>query len=114
MVIKPKEKVHVIQRRLFENELRRHFIGEVLEAGEVAIRVRGYAFVLEAGTNQYVRRPDVRDRVVSLTDASLIINVLPPKANCGKATYVMGKDSHLCVTDGETFSLDINEFGARR
>ena len=42
MIIKPGEKVHVIQRREFESDVRRHFIGDVTEAGEFSIRVCGY------------------------------------------------------------------------
>jgi predicted RNA-binding protein with TRAM domain len=114
MIFKAKEKVHVIQKRAFETDVRRHFIGEVTEAGDSAIRVQGYAFIFDTSTNQYIRRPELRERVISLVDGALITNILPPNANIGKACYAMSKDDHLCVTDGETFSLDINEFGARR
>ena len=114
MVIKPGEKVHVMQRRAFETDVRRHFIGEVTEASEFVIRVTGYAFVLDKGTNQYVRRAERRDRVVSLVSGSLIIKIISPNAKIEKASYVVGKDGHLCVTDGENFTLDINEFGAKQ
>ena len=112
MVIKPGEKVHVMQRRAFETDVRRHFIGEVTEASECAMRVIGYAFVYDKGTNQYVRRPERRERLVSLVSGSLIINIISPNAKVEKASYVFDKDGHLCVTDGETLTLDINEFGA--
>ena len=50
--------------------------------------------------------------MVSLVSGSLIIKIISPNAKIEKASYVFDKDSHLCVTDGETFTLDINEFGA--
>ena len=111
MVLKHGEKVHVIKRRVFVGDIRRHFIGEVIDTTESAVRLEGHAFVLDTGINQYVRRPEVRTRIVSLVDANIIINVLPPNAKIDKAVYTMGKDGRLCVTDGETFTLDINEFG---
>lgn len=37
MIIERGEKVHIITRRLFESDLRRHFVGEVLDSeGSVA------------------------------------------------------------------------------
>jgi hypothetical protein len=110
MILTRGEKVHIIQRRLFETDLRRHFLGEVCEAVELVVRVRGYTFEFEKAGNRYVRLPEARERVVSLVDGSFIINILPPHAKCEKATYAIGKDNRLCVTDGETFSLDLNEF----
>jgi hypothetical protein len=46
MVLTEGEKVHVITRRLFDNDLRRHFVGEVKAVSDVAVRLEGYAFVL--------------------------------------------------------------------
>ena len=31
MPLKPNEKIHVIERRLFNEDVRRHFVGEVVE-----------------------------------------------------------------------------------
>ena len=111
MVLKCGEKVHVIKRRVFVGDIRRHFIGEVTDATESVVRLEGHAYTLDTGTGQYVRRPEIRTRIISLVDANIIINVLPPNAKIDKAAYTTSKDGHLCVTDGETFTLDINEFG---
>ena len=46
MIIKG-EKVFVITRRLFDEDLRRHFVGEVQEITNVAMRVQGYSFVFD-------------------------------------------------------------------
>jgi len=114
MVLEPGEKVHVIKARAFDTDLRRHFIGEVITATDYAVRLKGYAFILNAGTNQWIRLPELRTRILSLLDASVIVNVLPPNAMIDKAIYTIGDDKHLCVTDGETFALDINEFGIKQ
>jgi hypothetical protein len=56
MVLKVGEKIHVIVRRRWEDDLRRHFVGEVTEATENVARAKGYVFVFHSGTNEYVQR----------------------------------------------------------
>ena len=112
MVLELGEKVHLIERRAFDGDLRRHFIGEVTYATDSVARLKGYVYVLDMATNEYIRRPQIRTRIVPMVDARIIINVLPANANIAKAIYTMDKDRHLCVTDSETFTLDINEFGS--
>ena len=114
MILKTGEKIHVISRRNFEGDIRRHFIGEVIEASGSLARVTGYAFVLDNMTNHYIRRPDKRTRIISLADANNIINVLPESADIEHASYTQSKESKMVVTDGRSFVLDINEFGPAR
>lgn len=114
LVLSPGEKIHVIVRRKFEGDLRRHFIGEVLAVNETVARVEGYVFVVDNVTNQYLRRPDQRTRLIGLADAGYIINVLPAKTDLANAHYTQNKDGKLVVTDGKTFALDVNEFGVQR
>ena len=110
MIVKAGEKVHVMARRRFDIDLRRHFAGEIVDVGANAIRVEGYSFVMESGT-KYVRRPELRTRVFSLTDGGNIFNMLPSDTNLDKLVYGPSKEGRLVVTDGEHASLDINEFG---
>ena len=111
MVLKVGEKIHVIVRRRWEDDIQRHCVGEVTEAGESVVRVKGYVFVFNPATNEYVKRPELRDRIVSLTDSGNIINILPPTVDLAKVSYRMSKNRRLIVTDGQ-YSLDINEFAA--
>ena len=111
MIVKVGEKVHVMVRRRFDTDLRRHFAGEIVDVAENAIRVEGYVFVLDTVTNQYTRRPDMRSRIIALIDSVNIINVIPSATNLDKLVYKLSKDGRLVVTDGEHMSLDINEFG---
>jgi hypothetical protein len=41
VVLEEGEKVHVIARRFFEDDLRRHFVGEVQAVTESAVRLEG-------------------------------------------------------------------------
>lgn len=114
MIFELGEKIHVIIRRLFEADLRRHFIGEIVGVSESAVKVKGYAIVLNSVTNQYELKPDTRIRVLSLVDARNIINIIPPKAKIENTKYILSVEKRLVVTDGESFTLDINEFSTNR
>ncbi|WP_372806142.1 hypothetical protein [Pontiella sp.] len=111
MILKPGEKIHLMVRRNFDGDLRRHFVGEIIEATEMLARVEGYVYVLDTATNQYLRRADKRIRIVALTDANNIINVLPANANLDEVKYAVSADSRRIFTDGKTFCMDVNEFG---
>jgi hypothetical protein len=114
MVLNKGEKVHVITRRLFDNDLRRHFVGEVEAVSEVAVRLAGYVFVFDPGNNQYVKRPERRVRIIGLADSGSIINVLPQHVDLDALSYQMSAQDRSVLTDGSSFSLDINEFSAMR
>lgn len=47
MIIKISEKVHVVVRRTFETDLRRHFIGEIKVANNSIVRIEGYFLVFD-------------------------------------------------------------------
>lgn len=104
------EKVHIINRRLFQDDPRRHFVGEVEAVSEGLARVRGYVFVFNSGKNEYEKRPDERVRVMSLLDAGNLTNVLPQDVRVEALHYVFAH-GRLALTDGSGYSLDINEFG---
>jgi hypothetical protein len=110
MLLNPGEKIHVITRRLFDGDIRRHFAGEIVSANESIARVRGYTYVFYPGANEYVRRPELRERIIALADAGNIINVIPQDVNLEELVYGPSKDNRLIVTDHKSFSLDINEF----
>jgi len=114
MVLKAGEKIHVIFRRKFEADLRRHFVGEIAESSDQTVRVDGYVYIMNVMDNCYVRVQGLRTRIISLTDAGNNINVLPKNADIEKTTYTMSKEKRLVVTDGETFTLDVNEFASIR
>jgi hypothetical protein len=114
MVLRKGEKIHVMVRRSFESDVRRHFAGTVVTdtEGDV-VRIEGYAFVWDAGVNRYAKRPELRTRTFSLIDGRNIINVIPSNIDINKLQYTQSKEGHLVVTDGSVFQLDINEFGGR-
>jgi hypothetical protein len=114
MIVDKGDKLHIITRRNFEGDLRRHFVGEVEEASGALVRVAGYAFIYDPWTNEFLRKPERRVRILSLADAGLVVNVLPREAVIEKIRYRTTVENRLLVSDGVSFSLDINEFGTKR
>lgn len=105
------EKLHIMARRAFKEDLRRHFAGTVVALNGLLARVEGYVFVLNTQVEEYRRRPEFRTRILGLTDANLIINVLPPHVDLDRLRYEL-VEGRLYVTDGLKFRFDVNEFGS--
>lgn len=109
-ILSPGEKIHMVMRRRFEKDIRRHFAGEIEAYEHGLARARGHVFVLDdLNKLSFVKRPDKRTRLISLMDAELIINVLPRSVNLDAIHYLL-KDGSLTVTDGD-WRMDIKEFG---
>ncbi len=105
------EKVPIVFRRRFDGDPRRHFVGTILAVDGAVGRVEGHAFVYNTGNNEWEKRPDKRTRIIPLDDADLVVNILPRDVDIESRYYSL-VDLHLVATDG-TYTLDINEFGAK-
>jgi hypothetical protein len=110
MLIHPNDKLHIITRQLFPDDICRHFAGEVQTVSENAVRIKGYVFVLDKLHNQFVRIEEEQVRIISLIDSGNIINVLPQEVNLEAIHYRFSDDNHMTVTDGSNFTMDIHEF----
>jgi hypothetical protein len=104
------DKLHIMTRRLFADDVHPHFVGEISAVSGPLFRAQGYVFVFDSGTNSYVKHPELRTRLFSLSDAGHIINVIPQEVDLNSLQYriVAGR---LSITDSRGFSLEINEFG---
>jgi len=114
MVIKEGEKIHIITRRLFPEDVRRHFAGEIKAVDGHLVRVEGYVFIFDTTRNEWVKRPEKRSRILSLADGGHIVKVIPSEVVLEELRYQQSPEKHLMVSDGRRFSLDINEFGSQR
>ena len=107
------DKLHIITRRRFEDDLRRHFVGEVTAISDGLQEIRGYAFIFSAGVNEYKRQPELRTRLFSVAQEGFIVTKIPPEVTIATLKYML-LEKRLVVTDGGSFKLDINEFGSGR
>jgi hypothetical protein len=114
MIVEKGDKLHIITRRLFDGDLRRHFVGEVEEVSGDLVLLTGFAFIFNPNTNDYVRMPVRRRRIIGLVSSGLVINVMPGEVIIEDLVYRVNRENRLVLTDGAAYSLDINEFGASR
>ena len=114
MIIEKGEKLHIVTRRRFAEDVRRHFVGIVLEAEGAVVRMEGYVFVFDTSKNQFVKKPEKRHAFFDVATEGYIVNVLPADAVVEDMTYVVTDKGKLSFTDSRQFSLDINEFGIKR
>lgn len=108
MILNPGEKVHVIHRRRFENESRRHFVGVVDSYESGVARVTGYVFSVDRSKYAFVRRPEKRTRIISLVSGDLLVNIIPPEVDLEKVHYKV-ENKVTRVTDDANWHLDISE-----
>jgi hypothetical protein len=112
MILRSGEKVHVIHRRHYATDAHRHFIGSV-EAYEGGVaRVVGHVYTVDTTKFQYIRRPELRTRLISIVSGDLLINIIPPSVNLERITYKHEKKS-VRVSDGSDWFLDLSEFSWR-
>ncbi len=114
MLIKPGEKIFVITRRFYEEEIKRHFIGEIIEAEGSLAKLKGYTYIFDKIKNQFIKKPDIRTRILDVSEGVYIVNLIPSDVNISDIQYVTNKNNQLVATDMKDFSLDINEFGVNK
>lgn len=110
-MLRPDEFVHVVERRVFQGDSRRHFIGRIETAADRAIRVRGYLFAYDSGLRAFVRKPEVRTRIIALDD-SVIVNVLWPSLDPDHVRHRHDSDDLPTTGDGG-IDLDFGEFSPK-
>ena len=113
MILESGEKVHAIERRYFMEDLRRHFVGEVIKCTDNALRLKGRVWVFDAMKGEFICKPGEGERVVCFGDR-LTINVIPKEVNLDEIKYTALPKRGLVVTDGKKFTLDVTEFTAMR
>ncbi len=110
-ILSPGEKIHVMHRRRFEKDVRRHFVGQVEGYEQGVARASGYVFVIDdLSKHLFVKRPDRRTKLISILSGDVIVNVIPASVDVEAVTYEL-KDRTLVVTDGNTWTMDVKEFG---
>jgi hypothetical protein len=110
-VIEAGEKVHIILRRRFKEDQRRHFVGTVSMVSAGQIRVVGYTFSFNSTSSAFQRLPELRTRVFGLFDSGCVINVLPPQVDVDRLRY-HANQGVLVMSDGQGFKLEINDIAA--
>jgi hypothetical protein len=111
-LLEPGERIHVIERRAFDGDVRRHFVGEVEMADESAVRAVGYTFVCNTMTGNFDRREPARTRIIPLTSAGLVVYVIPREIDVRAVRYEWAS-GRLVVRAG-SWEVFLDEFANNR
>jgi hypothetical protein len=109
MILQKGEKVHIIHRRHYEKDRHRHFVGVVDEYDQGMARVTGHVYTVDAGKFAFVKREEIRTRLVSVVSGDVLLNILPAKVDLSKIVYKQERKA-VRVTDGSDWYLDLSEF----
>ena len=105
------DRILVIDRKLFRDDVTNMFIGVVEDYEEGFVRARGYAYHIhpyEMGTE---RRAEERVRLVSLYSGD-VVYLLPREVNVSQI-QVRRSPKSLILSDGQTFTMDLTDCLAR-
>ena len=107
MILKPGEKVHVIHRQLYDDDVRRHFVGVVDACEGNLARVTGHLFAMDHKLNQFSKREGLRTRIIALDSGTTILNVLPERVKIEDVTYQFHNADDIVVTDGTDWHFEL-------
>jgi hypothetical protein len=110
-ILSPGEKVHVMHRRHFEKDARRHFGGEAESCEQGIARAAGYGFVVDdLNKHRFVKRPERRTKLIPISSGEVIVKVISASVDLAQGHYEL-KDRARHVTDGKAWRIGVKEFG---
>ena len=107
MILNTGEYIHIIHRQLFPEDVQRHFVGTVESHEGTLVRVKGYLFAMDPKRNEFVKRPQLRTRIISVSDR-VIVNILPAQVQIERITYKQTPGGDIVITDGTDWHFDIS------
>lgn len=109
MILSSGQKVLVCHRHLFAEDAPHLFAGHVMDYENGIARVVGYSWSRDTVKAEYVRKRDMRTKLVSIHSGMLLFYVLPDEVNMNTLEIRTGIDHHTVLTDGSGFTMDISE-----
>lgn len=113
MLLAEKEKVLVIFRRLFERDIRQHFVGTVEAVTPITLRAHGFTFIFDVDNGKFIRKPNPSTRLIPLGQSHVLISVLPTTVDPKRIIYQTDTQNQLIITDNQGFSQSMAEFSGR-
>ena len=105
----PGDRLLVVNRRLYERDDNRLFVGEVEAFHEGIIRITGYTFVRDVLGGTIHRKSEPRTKLLSLTAGTLLVYVLPQTLQLNDVT-IECDEARTWLTDGDRFSMNLSEW----
>ena len=101
-------KVLISHRRLFANDEPRCFVGEVVSYADGLVKVQGYSFVRDLMQGVFLRKEDLRTKIISISSGSLLVYQLPDDTDVAAVKFET-HEAELVLTDGKTLHMNMAE-----
>jgi hypothetical protein len=110
MLLKQGDKIFIANRRLFEKDELRFFIGEVdgYEAG--IVKVTGHSYFRDVIAGRVAEKAEERTKIFSLSSGTLLVYQLPQSIS-PEALKFVSLSGRLVLTDGQNFTMNMSEHG---
>ena len=104
------DKVLVVQRRLFEGDEPRFFVGEVESCADTVAAVVGRTWVRDPFSGQIVGKQDERTKLIPLAAGTFITYRLPAATDVAAVRIEQdGATGRVVLTDDRTLLMDLSE-----
>jgi len=108
MILEPGNKLLAAHRRLFENDEPRFFVGEVVAFDAGFAKVKGYSFVRDVMGGTFIRKDDLRTKLLSIASGAFLMYQLPDDVDIDCVGFE-SHDAELILTDGKTLKMNMAE-----
>jgi len=110
MILEPGSKILVVHRRLFEKDKGRYFIGTADRCEDGVAKVTGKTWVQDNFNGKFLKKQDVRVKIIPLTSAGLLIYLLPPEVDAEHMDFCLTEKGSLILEDKKHgFRMDLSE-----
>jgi hypothetical protein len=108
MLLNDGDVVLVSNRRMFERDESRFFLGRTIASEGALLKVEGYTFVRDLSSGQIVKKDEVRIKVLSLASPGYIVYQLPRDTNINMA-MIQGENGEAILADGSREIMNLSE-----
>lgn len=108
MLLKHGDKLLIAQRRLYEKDELRFFIGHVDEYESGIVKLTVHSYVRDPIGGSIIEKSDARTKILSLASGTLLVYQLPDDLDLDKAEFKV-LDTHSSLTDNEEFTMNLTE-----
>ena len=109
MILQDGNRVLIVHRRLYDNDLPRFFVG-IVDGYEAGIcKATGYSWVKDTFASRLIGKREKRSKIFSLSSGTLLVYQLPDHLQLEKLSFEVDPQRRLWLGDGLDFKMDLSE-----
>ena len=97
MILDHGDIVLLSNRRMFQHDEARYFLGRIIACERELLKVEGFSFVRDLGSGHVIRKPEKRVKVLSLASAGYIVYQLDSDIDVDHADIESGNGDAVLI-----------------